>query len=226
MLDQATSQGRIVRAAMNLAAERSWRDVTLADIAASAGAALVELKQDFSSKAGILATFTRAVDDEVLRRAPRRAAGQASRDALFEVLMTRFDVLLPYRAALRSIVQGSSADPAQLKAVLASQHWMLEAAGIDTSGIGGGVRVAGLASVYASVFHTWLLDDDPGQARTMAALDRRLRGGERSLRMVEDACAVARRVGDMLRPASRRASAPPPPPPAAEPAPPPATGIV
>ena len=39
--------------------------------------------------------------------------------------------------------------------------------------------------VYASVFGVWLEDDDPGLARTMAALDRRLRRGERTLRGVE-----------------------------------------
>ena len=34
---------------------------------------------------------------------------------------------------------------------------------------------------YASVFGVWLEDDDPGLARTMAALDRRLRRGERAI---------------------------------------------
>ena len=49
----------------------------------------------------------------------------------------------------------------------------------------GALRVPGLGMVYASVFGTWLEDDDPGLARTMAALDRRLRRGERTLRGVE-----------------------------------------
>jgi hypothetical protein len=73
-------------------------------------------------------------------------------------------------------------------------HWMLEAAGIATDGATGGLRVTGLATVYASVFRTWLQDDDPGQARTMAALDRRLRRGERTLRNVEDVGAVLHRL--------------------------------
>ena len=42
------------------------------------------------------------------------------------------------------------------------------------------MRVAGLGMIYASVFGIWLEDDDPGLARTMAALDRRLRRGERT----------------------------------------------
>ena len=40
----------------------------------------------------------RAVDDEVLKRAAKRAEGQEKRDLLFDIVMTRFDVLAPYKA--------------------------------------------------------------------------------------------------------------------------------
>ena len=69
---------------------------------------------------------------------------------------------------------------------------MLHAAGIGTDGVEGGLKVAGLASVYASVFRTWLDDDDPGLARTMAALDRRLRRGERTYARIEDGLELRR----------------------------------
>jgi hypothetical protein len=62
---------------------------------------------------------------------------------------------------------------------------MLEAAGISTDGAAGAMRVAGLGMAYAWVFRTWLEDDDPGLAKTMAALDRRLRRGERALGSIE-----------------------------------------
>ena len=59
---------------------------------------------------------------------------------------------------------------------------MLAAAGIDGEGCRGLLRVQGLLAIYARVFPVWLDDDDPGLARTMAALDRRLRRGEAVLR--------------------------------------------
>ena len=107
--------------------------------------------------------------------------------------MSRFDALQTYRPALRSIAASAQPDPALARAVLASQAWMLHAAGIGTDGVEGGLKVAGLASVYASVFRTWLDDDDPGLARTMAALDRRLRRGERTYARIEDGLDVLRR---------------------------------
>ena len=194
MLDQSTARGRIIAAALGLAATRDWHAVTLRDIAEAAGVALVDLKGEFASKSGIMAAFTRAVDDAVLRAIPPATSGQSRRDALFDVIMSRFDALAPYKTALRSIMAGAAPDPALIRPLLASQHWMLAAAGIGTDGIGGRLRVAGLASLYAGMFRTWLADDDPGLARTMAALDRRLRRAESTITSIEDVAAGAGRI--------------------------------
>lgn len=188
MLDFTTPRGAIIGAALRLAAERPWREVALADIAEAAGTTLPGLKKEFTSKADILAAFVAMVDDEVLERAPRRGPEQPARDALFEVVMSRFDVLAPHKAALRSVARDAVPEPALAGPMLASQRWMLEAAGIGTGGLEGTAKVLGLATVYASVLRTWLGDDDPGHSRTMAALDRRLRRGERTLDRVEAMC--------------------------------------
>jgi AcrR family transcriptional regulator len=194
---------RVIDAALRLAVARPWNEISLLEIAQAAGSNLVELRGHFNSKADIIAAFTRRIDDEVLAKSPPEP-GQSRRDALFEVLMSRFDVMKPHKEAIRSIVGGARFDPALFKSALASQAWMLQAAGINTDGPGGAVRVAGLASVYAATLRTWLNDDDPGLARTMAALDRRLRRGERSLEGLEDVGAFARRVGGIFRRSSHR----------------------
>ena len=63
---------------------------------------------------------------------------------------------------------------------------MLRAADVSAEGLEGQLRATGLGAVYGSVFRTWLKDDDPGLARTMAALDRRLRRGEETLNSIDD----------------------------------------
>ena len=110
MLDPSTPKGRISAAALDCAAAKRWGDVTLLDIAEAAKLPLAELRDAFASKADILAAFLRAVDDEVLKRTPKRGEGQDTRDALFDVIMTRFDVLAPYKAALKSIRASGPAD--------------------------------------------------------------------------------------------------------------------
>ncbi len=235
MLDQSTTKGRIIAAALRLAAERPWRDVTILDIAEAAHVTLADVRRDFGGKGDILAAFARTIDEEVLAKPRARSASTAARDALFEVIMERFDALAPHRAALRSIMEGGSSElPLALgKAMLASQAWMLNAAGIATDGVRGPVKVMGLASIYTSVFQTWLDDDDPGLARTMAALDRKLRRGESTMQTFEDVMGGLDRVAGLFRSGLRRATggrasssaeAPPPPgPETAAPTPPPPT---
>ncbi len=203
MLDKTTPKGRILAAALDCAAKTRWAEVTLIDIAEAAGVTLSELRGLFTTKSDIIAALLRAVDDEVMRRLPKRGEDQEKRDLLFDTIMTRFDVLGPYKAALKSIHASGSADLALAGPYLSSQHWMLQAAGIGTDGALGALRIAGLGLAYASVFATWLEDDDPGLARTMAALDRRLRRGERTLSGLEQFGTAVSRFSEALRQTAR-----------------------
>ncbi len=203
MLDNTTPKGRILAAALDCAAKTRWAEVTLIDIAEAAGVTLSELRGLFTTKSDIIAALLRAVDDEVMRRLPKRGEDQEKRDLLFDTIMTRFDVLGPYKAALKSIHASGSADLALAGPYLSSQHWMLQAAGIGTDGALGALRIAGLGLAYASVFATWLEDDDPGLARTMAALDRRLRRGERTLSGLEQFGTAVSRFSEALRQTAR-----------------------
>lgn len=199
MLDDMTPKGRIIAATMRLAAGRPWDEVTIRDIADAGGTTLVDLRREFPSKIAILSAFGRAADDAVLARAPKPQAGQPARDRIFDVIMTRFDVLTPYKAALKSIMATRPMDIELGRRLMASQAWMLHAAGIPTDGLTGLSRVAGLTSIYASVLDTWLADEDPGLARTMAALDRRLKRGEQAANMMTDVKAGAERAFEGLR---------------------------
>lgn len=208
MLDQTTIKGRLVAAAMKLAAERPWHKVTLTEIADAAGVSLVDVRNEFASKSGVVAAFVRMVDDAVLARAPQRSGKQPARDALFEVIMSRFDVLAPYKPALKSIAAAWTLDPTVACAVARSQTWMLRAAGVRADGLDGQLRAAGLGALYASVYRTWLEDDDPGLSKTMAALDRRLRRGEQTLQQVDSAFARLCGFARSCRDAAKKRAAP------------------
>jgi hypothetical protein len=67
------------------------------------------------------------------------------------------------------------------------------------------VRAQGLALLFGSVLRTWVNDDDPGLARTMAALDRALGRGQRFAGLFEDLFSVPARLC-RLRPRRRRRS--------------------
>jgi hypothetical protein len=122
-------------------------------------------------------------------------AEEPPRERLFDVLMRRLEALAPHKAAVRSLGHAARSDPALALCVngltARSMAWMLTAAGISSSGLRGVIRAQGMACLYASVLRTWVNDDDPGLARTLAALDRELARGARWSRCLDDVCRLA-----------------------------------
>ena len=203
MLDFASTKGKIVDAALRLAATSGWNGLGLGQIAQEAGIGLAEFRKEFSSKSDILAAYTRMVDDAVLAKVGAADPTLSSRDRLFDVLMTRFELMTPHKPGLRRIATDLRLSPgesvAQLSVAARSIYWMLAAAGIDAEGGRGALRVPGVMNIYARVFDIWLEDDDAGLARTMAALDSRLRRGERFVQRLDDIGAAASRFFSGLK---------------------------
>lgn len=203
MFDDFSKRNKAVRAAFEIAAEEGWSAVTFPAIAERSRLGLGELRTEFTCKSDLLKAFQTEVDAEVLSQMKPSAAEQAPRDRLLDLMMTRFEVMAPYKSALKSIAQDVSCKPGEqaqlLCSTLASQYWMLAAAGAKLGGPGAALRVAGLAGIYAKAFRAWLGDDTPGLDRTMAALDRGLRKGEDRLAGLEAACGtVCRLVGGFV----------------------------
>jgi ubiquinone biosynthesis protein COQ9 len=192
MLDDFSRRSKAVRAALRLAETRGWNATSLIDIAQAASLGLADLRREFTCKSDVLKAFQAEVDAEVLAKTRPAAPEQPARDRLFDIVMTRFEVMAPYKPALKRIAADLRCRPGEVAGLLcsglASQYWMLEGAGAKLDGASGALRVIGLAAIYARVFGVWLDDDTPGLDRTMAALDRRLRKGERMLAGMETAC--------------------------------------
>jgi AcrR family transcriptional regulator len=178
---RTTPLERLVDAALKLASERPWARITLGEIAAEAALSLAELHEAAPAKSHIVRAFLRRIDAAVLA-GPAPDLSEPARDRLFDVLMRRFDALKPHKAAVASIVDGLSRDPVQAlcgwPALLRSMSWMLEAAGLDASGIKGALRARGLALVWLTGLRTFLTDSSEDLSATMAALDQALKRAE------------------------------------------------
>jgi AcrR family transcriptional regulator len=202
-----TDREKIIAAFLALLADERFESIGLADVAGQAGVSLAQLRDEFPSTLAILAAHIKATDRAVLAADVSDMAEEPERERLFDVLMRRLEILAPHRDAVRSLLRSARRDPPFALAlnglVVRSQQWMLTAAGIGASGPRGMVRAQGLAVLFASVLRTWVDDDDPGQARTMAALDRGLGRGQRLLGLMEDVCAIPARLS-RLRPRRRR----------------------
>jgi hypothetical protein len=168
-------------AALRLAAERRWQDLTLAEIAREASMTLAEAAALVTSKADILRLFQRHNDLTFLQSLQGDPLEGTAHDRLFDAMLRRIEILTPHKKALRSIVAKPADDPADWVnlacGLFDTQGWLLNAAGINVTGLRGDVHRLGLAKIFRDVLLLWLEDDDPGISRTMAALDRKLRDG-------------------------------------------------
>lgn len=192
---QADPREKIIDALMGLAAERSWDEIALADVADRAGVTLAQFRDFFPSKGAVLGGFSRRIDKIVLDEdddlSGESPQDRLPKDRLFDVLMRRFDAMAPYRASLSNINDWAMRDPLALPALnqlaLNSLRFMLEAAGLNSEGPLGTLKLQGLALAWTRVFHVWLADDSPDSAKTMAALDKELSRGALLVERVEGA---------------------------------------
>jgi AcrR family transcriptional regulator len=180
---------RIAEALLALAAERPFDEVTLPALAERAGVTLSVLRESYDGRVSVLADHIRRIDEKVLAGIDPTLAGEAPRERLFDVLFARLEAHAPHKQAIRSIVRAARRDPLLAlelnRIVTTSMGWMLAAAGIPSSGGRGLVRAQGLAFVWARVMRVWLDDEDAGLARTMAALDKRLREAEQMVMRID-----------------------------------------
>jgi AcrR family transcriptional regulator len=205
----ATERAKIIAAFLGLLGEKRIENIGLAEIAHEAGVSLAQLRGEFSSTLAILAAHIKHIDRAVLAEDVSELDDEPARERLFDVLMRRLEMLAPHRAAVRSLVRSATCNPPLALALNAlavrSQQWMLTAAGIEASGPHGMVRAQGLALLFGSVVRTWIDDEDPGVARTMAALDRALNRGQRFAGLLDDLCHIPSRLCRM-RSRRRRSS--------------------
>ncbi|HML07432.1 MAG TPA: TetR/AcrR family transcriptional regulator [Xanthobacteraceae bacterium] len=194
----ASEREKIIAAFLALLTEKPFEEIGLAEIAARAGVSIAQLRDEFSSTLAIIAAHIKTIDRAVLAGDFSDMAEEPARERLFDVLMRRLEVLAPHRQAVGSLLRSARRNPPLALAlnglVTRSQQWMLTAAGINASGPRGIICAQGLAVLFGSVVRTWVHDDDPGLARTMAALDRALARGQRFAGFLDDLCYIPSRL--------------------------------
>src|SRR5262245_40132962 len=207
---EKSTRERVIDAFLALLAEKSFERIGFAEIARAADVSLSELRGMFGSTLAIVAAHMKETDRAVLAGIDADMAEEPPRERLFDVLMRRLEILTPHKAAVRSLVRSAMRNPPLGFALnglsVQSQQWMLTAADIGAAGPRGMVRAQGMAVLFASVLRTWIDDDDPGLARTMAALDRALARGQRWSGLLDGALRMASCAG-RGRPRRRRPDA-------------------
>lgn len=165
----------LLAAAFDDIAAHGWLRFSVARAAAGAGLKLDQARLRFATRWSVLRALGRAADAAALAGA---VAEGSVHDRLLDMIMRRLDVFQAHRAGMLALLKALPADPCTglllARASLASMGWLLEAAGLSSTGPAGQLRRKGLLAVWLWTLRAWQRDDSPDMAATMAALDAAL----------------------------------------------------
>lgn len=174
-------------AALRLAALHGWVDLTPGEVYTEARLPppqymMRDNKAIWSLVDDILASLDEQVHTLV---APSLSANW--RDNLFELLMTRFDLMQPDRLAYVDIMPAAltracAAGPLLTRRLLRAMDAVLTTAQVPLPKALRPLAVSTLTGIYLSLIETWRQDDSPDLAKTMAAVDKRIGWFEKILR--------------------------------------------
>lgn len=158
-------------------AQRGWRCYPTASLASMLGVAEPQLQACFPSPGSVITALNRHLNQAMLD-GYAVTVGESVRDRLFDLIMRRFDAMLPYRPALARLTRDWWCHPLLKASVLETTKGtialMLRQAGGPTHGWQKNLAEAGLTLLYADTMRIWLKDDSSDQGRTMARLERNL----------------------------------------------------
>lgn len=187
---------------------RSFNDITLRDVAAQADLPLAKVLMQVTSKMELLEAYAARIDGDVLAEDDPDMADEPVRERLFDVLMRRYDTMLPNKLSLVQLERDARPDPALglalVRIVSTSMKRMAVSAHVETDGLKGALVLAGMMQLHGRVMRVWLHEEDAGQALTMAELDKALRQAEDRVGDIENVASILRGEkipfsGDFLR---------------------------
>lgn len=156
-----------VDAALALAADRPWREVSLRQIAERAGVDFTELYGKAPGKAMLLLRLGQRLDRAALATAA--TPSEDVHDRLFDAAMARIEAMEAQRPALLSIARDENPVALAVHFPLTARA-ILEAAGVSATA----PRLAAMTLVWGRIVQVWR-DDEGALNRTMAEIDKRLR---------------------------------------------------
>ena len=178
-MDDAEFDRALIAAAFDLAAQRGWTRLRVADAARVAALPLGRARTRFPGKVAILLRFGRLADQAALAGS---VAEGSVKDRLFDMLMRRLDFLQAHRAGVLALLRALPADPPASvllgMANLCSMRWMLDAAGVGGRFPLGALRAKALLAVWLWTVQAWQRDSTEDLAGSMAALDQALTRAE------------------------------------------------
>ena len=168
---------------LKLLKKKSWSEIRLEEITRISK----KHKQSIKTKNDLLKNINRYVD-YLLKKETSFIEKSSTKDMLFEVMMSRFDVLQKYRNSFIELFESFKLKPQKsiilIPSFLESMFLTASLANIEIKGIKGSLTIKGIFIIYVATYFEWMNDTSKSLEKTMTALDQYLNKASKILHFI------------------------------------------
>ena len=163
---------------MRVLLRKKFKDIAIDEVLRSSKIKSEKFYSLFQNKEQILVSFFNRIDLIMKRKIKKMNLGRNIKDNLFEVCMTRFELLNSYRESINNIYSSIKIKP-NIKIDLYdsffnSMKLILKLSYVNIKPINGHINLIVFSLIYLSIQHQWFEDFSINNEKTMAVLDKRL----------------------------------------------------
>ena len=168
---------------LKLLKKKSWGEIRLEEIIKNSK----KHKQSIKTKNDLLKNINRYVD-YLLKKETSSIEKSSTKDMLFEVIMSRFDVLQKYRNSFLTLFDSYKLKPQKsiilIPSFLESMFLTASLANIEIKGIKGSLTIKGIFIIYIATYLEWMNDTSKSLEKTMTTLDQYLNKASKILNFI------------------------------------------
>ena len=160
--------------------KKDWNKLKLEEVKAKTK--VKNFNKEIKNKNYLLKNINKYIDFK-LRDDLKNIDQSSKKDMIFEILMSRFDILQKNRLSIISIFKSFKKTPNDfiilLPSFIDSIIMIAKNANVSTSGLLGRINIKGILIIYFSTFLIWIKDDTDSLEKTMNSLDQNLDKAEK-----------------------------------------------
>ena len=168
---------------LKLLKKKSWGEIRLEEIIRNSK----KHKKTIKTKNDLLRNINRYVD-YLLKKETSSIEKSSTKDMLFEVIMSRFDVLQKYRNSFLTLFDSYKLKPQKsiilIPSFLESMFLTASLANIEIKGIKGSLTIKGIFIIYIATYLEWMNDTSKSLEKTMTTLDQYLNKASKILNFI------------------------------------------
>ena len=163
---------------LKLLLKQDFHEIEISEIEKKTKISSKKFFQLFKTKEDIIISFFKRIDQNLEKKIKKLGLGNNVKDNLFEICMTRIDLLYPYKKKLYNFYLSFQKEPNLFiklyESFFKSMENNLKLSRINLEPIKKKLKIFIFSFLYLSIIYEWFKESSNNNEKIMASLDKRL----------------------------------------------------